>query len=71
MGSVISLTHVVFPKERSGLLTSLQLVGMGRGVACGMVYLSEMNVIHRVSSTFTFIGFLAHQHLIRRPHQDV
>lgn len=36
-----------FLKERSGLLTSLQLVGMGRGVACGMVYLSEMNVIHR------------------------
>ncbi|XP_073249604.1 ephrin type-A receptor 4-like isoform X5 [Porites lutea] len=36
-----------FLKEHKGLLTSLQLVGMARGVACGIVYLSEMNLIHR------------------------
>ena len=39
-------------KDRDGQLTSLQLVGMARGVACGMVYLSEKkNLIHRVSNS--------------------
>lgn len=36
-----------FLEARRGILTSLQLSGMARGVACGMVYLSEMNFIHR------------------------
>ncbi|XP_068700595.1 ephrin type-A receptor 4-like isoform X2 [Montipora foliosa] len=36
-----------FLEARKGILTSLQLSGMARGVACGMVYLSEMNFIHR------------------------
>jgi len=36
-----------FLKSHEGQLTSLQLVGMARGVACGMVYLSEMSFIHR------------------------
>ncbi|XP_078374480.1 ephrin type-B receptor 1-B-like [Oculina patagonica] len=36
-----------FLQERDGQLTSLQLIGMARGVACGMVYLSNMNFIHR------------------------
>ncbi|KAJ7379745.1 Ephrin type-B receptor 1 [Desmophyllum pertusum] len=40
-----SLDH--FLKARDGQLTNLQLIGMARGVACGMVYLSDMNFIHR------------------------
>ncbi|KAL9970856.1 hypothetical protein ACROYT_G023307 [Oculina patagonica] len=40
-----SLDH--FLKERDGQLTTLQLLGMARGVASGMVYLSGMNFIHR------------------------
>ncbi|XP_078373938.1 ephrin type-B receptor 1-B-like isoform X1 [Oculina patagonica] len=40
-----SLDH--FLKARDRQLTNLQLVGMARGVACGMVYLSGMNFIHR------------------------
>ncbi|PFX22075.1 Ephrin type-A receptor 3 [Stylophora pistillata] len=40
-----SLDH--FLKDRNGQLTSLQLVGMARGVAHGMKYLSELNFIHR------------------------
>ncbi|XP_067049579.1 ephrin type-B receptor 1-B-like [Acropora muricata] len=36
-----------FLKTRKGQLTTIQLLGMARGVACGMVYLSEMNFIHR------------------------
>ena len=33
-------------------LTYLQLIGMARGVASGMVYLSAMNFIHRVMKIF-------------------
>jgi len=40
-----SLDH--FLKARDGQLTNLQLLGMARGVASGMVYLSGMNFIHR------------------------
>lgn len=40
-----SLDH--FLKARDGLLTILQLLGMARGVASGMLYLSGMNFIHR------------------------
>ncbi|XP_015775845.1 PREDICTED: ephrin type-B receptor 1-B-like isoform X3 [Acropora digitifera] len=40
-----SLDH--FLKTRKGKLTTIHLLGMARGVACGMVYLSEMNFIHR------------------------
>ncbi|XP_067050046.1 ephrin type-B receptor 1-like isoform X2 [Acropora muricata] len=40
-----SLDH--FLKTRKGQLTTIELLGMARGVACGMVYLSEMNFIHR------------------------
>ncbi|CAH3018214.1 unnamed protein product [Porites evermanni] len=36
-----------FLKEHKGKLTPLQLVGMIRGVASGMVYLSAINFIHR------------------------
>lgn len=40
---------LISSQERKGQLTSLQLVGMARGVAHGMKYLSELNFIHRVS----------------------
>jgi len=40
-----SLDH--FLKVRKGQLTIIQLLGMARGVASGMVYLSEVNFIHR------------------------
>lgn len=40
-----SLDH--FLQKRKGQFTSLQLIGMARGVACGMVHLSDMNFIHR------------------------
>jgi len=40
-----SLDH--FLKARDGQLTNLQLLGMARGVASGMAYLSGMNFIHR------------------------
>ncbi len=33
-------------------LTHLQLIGMARGVASGMAYLSAMNFIHRVMKIF-------------------
>ncbi|XP_048585722.1 ephrin type-A receptor 4 [Nematostella vectensis] len=36
-----------FLKSNDGHLTTLQLVEIGRGVAAGMAYLSEMNFIHR------------------------
>ncbi|XP_078355358.1 ephrin type-A receptor 4-like, partial [Oculina patagonica] len=36
-----------FLKKNEGKLTTLQLVGMIRGVASGMVYLSAINFIHR------------------------
>lgn len=37
----------IFLKEHQGKLTTLQLIGMIRGVASGMVYLSAINFIHR------------------------
>ncbi|XP_067050795.1 ephrin type-B receptor 1-B-like isoform X2 [Acropora muricata] len=40
-----SLDH--FLKTRKGKLKTIHLLEMARGVACGMVYLSEMNFIHR------------------------
>ncbi|XP_067029898.1 ephrin type-A receptor 3-like [Acropora muricata] len=40
-----SLDH--FLKTRKGQLTTIQLLEIARDVACGMVYLSEMNFIHR------------------------
>ncbi|XP_068700593.1 ephrin type-A receptor 5-like isoform X3 [Montipora foliosa] len=36
-----------FLKSRKGELSTTQLLGMAKDVACGMVYLSEMNFIHR------------------------
>ncbi|CAH3107683.1 unnamed protein product [Porites lobata] len=36
-----------FLKGRNGQIAAIQLLGMARGVANGMVYLSEMNFIHR------------------------
>jgi len=36
-----------FLKDHEGKLTTLQLIGMIRGVASGMVYLSAINFIHR------------------------
>ncbi|XP_029193980.2 ephrin type-B receptor 1-B-like isoform X1 [Acropora millepora] len=36
-----------FLKEQKGKLTTLQLIGMIRGVASGMAYLSAINFIHR------------------------
>ena len=36
------------PQENDGKFTPLQLLGMARGVASGMKYLSEMSYIHRV-----------------------
>lgn len=37
-------------KNHEGKLTTLQLIGMVRGVATGMVYLSAINFVHRVST---------------------
>ncbi|XP_068753365.1 ephrin type-A receptor 3-like isoform X3 [Montipora capricornis] len=36
-----------FLKSRKGELSTTQLLGIAKDVACGMVYLSEMNFIHR------------------------
>ena len=38
-----------FPQKNDGQLTVIQLVGMMRGIASGMRYLSEMGYVHRVS----------------------
>ena len=43
------ITSFFLSKDHEGKLTTLQLIGMVRGVASGMLYLSAMNFIHRVS----------------------
>ena len=45
----ILLLCSLFLKNNEGKLTTLQLIGMVRGVASGMVYLSAINFVHRVS----------------------
>lgn len=39
-------------QKNNGRLTTLQLLGMARGIASGMNYLSGRNFIHRVSLFF-------------------
>lgn len=44
----ILINFFIFQKN-DGQLTVIQLVGMMRGIASGMRYLSEMGYVHRVS----------------------
>ena len=37
----------MFVQKRDGQFTVIQLVGMLRGIAAGMTYLSEMGFVHR------------------------
>ena len=47
------LTVIFYPSQlNDDNLTELQLIGMARGVASGMAYLSAMNFIHRVMKIF-------------------
>lgn len=43
-----SLLFVVDEQANEGKFTILQLIGMLRGIASGMEYLSTMNYVHRV-----------------------
>ena len=45
----LKLFVLSFPQKNDGQLTVIQLVGMMRGIASGMRYLSEMGYVHRVS----------------------
>ena len=49
MNEFPSLLSLRLHQSHDGQLTVLQLLGMTRGVADGMAYLSGMNFIHRVS----------------------
>ena len=41
-----------FLRANDGQFTILQLIGMLRGIAAGMKYLSEMGFIHRVGPAY-------------------
>lgn len=45
--AVCTLSVLIPPQARDGQFTVLQLVGMLRGIAVGMTYLSEMGYVHR------------------------
>ncbi len=50
MGLLMVVLHLLQLNDEK--LTHLQLIGMARGVASGMAYLSAMNFIHRVMKIF-------------------